>query len=152
MSRDLIRKPHYSWWKRRIGDNFTTFKNYTRCHIMICIAYDEFKLDRLSASISASKEAGVGFEMGRRHTDMSFLLLKSDRINRPHALERMINHGECHISVFIISPQHYNVHSNDLTQWKELSMNMQFDARKYNYHVLKENEGACTPAITHWRP
>ena len=147
MPRDVVLKHNYSWWKW--GDNFTTFKNYTRCYIMIFIAYDEFKLDRLSLSLSSSKEAGVGFEWERHPADMSFIIPNIDRIRTPCTIEKMINHGKCKISVFMISPQQY---SNDLTKWKALSKNIDFNARKYNYHVLKDNEKICTPPLIPWKP
>lgn len=151
MSQELLKKTKVPMWPW--STNNVSFKNYTRCKVMVCIAYDEYKLDKLSVSISASKDAGIGLEIGRNMTDMYFIIPNVDNIrDQPVSTEKLINHRQCRISIYMISPQQYTGHSGDLTKWTCICHNNEFNARKYNYNILNKYESLCDPPPTSWKP
>ena len=129
-----------------------TFTNYTRCFAKVIVAYDRIHLTGVNGGAGATSVT-IGATMDRNEEVQTFIIGNVDERSRDGVADRkIIDNKRCRISIYLISPQHYCTHRNDLSEWSLVCSNVSLNASKYDYNILRKHEKLCIPKPTPWIP
>jgi hypothetical protein len=129
-----------------------TFTNYTRCFAQVVITTDHRYLTQFEAGVGATS-GSIATTMERNKEVQTFIIGNVDGRSPDGIADRkIIDNKRCRLSIYLISPQHYCTHRNDLSEWSLVCSNVSLNASKYDYNILRKHEKLCIPKPTPWIP
>ena len=130
-----------------------TFTNYTRCLAKVVVSTSKTRLSRFEAGVGmVAGSATIAANMERNKEVQTFIIGNVDERSRDGVADnKIIDNKRCRVSIYLISPQHYLSHRNNLSEWSLVCSNILLKANKYNYNILSKHEKICVPKPIVWK-